>query len=117
MQLLGFVSDEDLLALYARCRATFYAPHNEDYGYVTVESFLSRKPVLTTTDSGGPLEFVTDGENGLVTAPDADAIAEGIDRLYATPERRLSEMGERGHERVRGITWDRVVDRLTESVR
>jgi glycosyltransferase involved in cell wall biosynthesis len=117
VNLLGFVSDDDLLSLYARCRATIYAPHNEDYGYVTVESFLSRKPVLTTADSGGPLEFVTDGENGLVTAPDADAIAEGIDRLYAAPEARLREMGESGHARVRGISWDRVVDCLTESVR
>jgi glycosyltransferase involved in cell wall biosynthesis len=117
VKLLGFVSDEDLLSLYARCRATFYAPHNEDYGFVTVESFLSRKPVLTTTDSGGPLEFVTDGESGLVTAPDADAIAEGIDRLFAAPEARLREMGESGHARVHGITWDRVVDCLTESVR
>jgi glycosyltransferase involved in cell wall biosynthesis len=117
VKLLGFVSDEDLLSLYARCRATFYAPHNEDYGFVTVESFLSRKPVLTTTDSGGPLEFVTDGDSGLVTAPDADAIAEGIDRVFAAPEARLREMGESGHARVRGITWDRVVDCLTESVR
>jgi glycosyltransferase involved in cell wall biosynthesis len=117
VELLGFVSDEELLDLYARCRATFYAPHNEDYGYVTVESFLSRKPVLTTVDAGGPLEFVTDGENGLVTAPDADAIAGGIDRLCAAPESLLREMGEAGHRRVRGITWERVVDRLTESVR
>jgi glycosyltransferase involved in cell wall biosynthesis len=117
VELLGFVSDEELLDLYARCRATFYAPHNEDYGYVTVESFLSRKPVLTTTDAGGPLEFVTDGENGLVTAPDPDAIAGGIDRLYAAPDTRLREMGEAGHRRVRDITWDKVVDRLTESVR
>jgi glycosyltransferase involved in cell wall biosynthesis len=117
VKLLGFVSDEDLLSLYARCRATFYAPHNEDYGFVTVESFFSRKPVLTTTDSGGPLEFVTDGDSGLVTAPDADAIAEGIDRVFAAPEARLREMGESGHARVRGITWDRVVDCLTESVR
>ena len=49
----------------------YYAPLNEDYGYVTVEAFLSRKPVVTTTDAGGPLEFVTDGETGLVAEPDA----------------------------------------------
>ena len=27
-------------------------------GYVTMESFLSKKPVITCSDSGGPLEFV-----------------------------------------------------------
>ena len=62
---LGFVPAEELVALYAGCRAAYYGPVDEDYGYVTVEAFLSRKPVLTTTDAGGPLEFVTDGENGV----------------------------------------------------
>lgn len=117
VQLLGFVSEDDLIALYARCRAAFYVPHDEDYGYVTVESFLARKPVLTTTDAGGPLEFVTDGECGLVTAPDSRAIAAAIDLLFETPDARLRDMGEAGHRRVAGITWDRVVERLVEATR
>ena len=29
----------------------------------------------------------------------------------------LMEMGEEGHGRVKDITWDRVIDRLTESIR
>jgi glycosyltransferase involved in cell wall biosynthesis len=117
VELLGFVSDQDLLDLYARCRATLYAPLNEDYGYVTVESFLSRKPVVTTTDSGGVLEFVEDGVNGTVAAPEPDALAEAIDRLWALPEARLQELGAEGHSRVQGISWDGVIDRLTESIR
>jgi glycosyltransferase involved in cell wall biosynthesis len=117
VELLGFVTAEDLIALYAGCRAAYYAPLNEDYGYVTVESFLSRKPVLTTTDAGGPLEFVVDGVNGVVTAPDPDAVAAGIDRMFALPDARLAEMGEEGHDRVSGITWDHVIDTLTEGLR
>jgi glycosyltransferase involved in cell wall biosynthesis len=116
VELLGFVSDEDLIALYAGCRAAYYAPLNEDYGYVTVEAFLSRKPVVTTTDAGGPLEFVTDGETGLVAPPEPEAIAATIDRIYALPEARLREMGEAALPRVRDITWDHVIDRLTETL-
>jgi len=116
VEFLGFVPDEALLELYSRARGAYYAPLNEDYGYVTVEAFLSGKPVLTTSDAGGPLEFVTDGESGLVTAPDPDAIAEGIDRLFEMPEARLRELGERGRERVSGITWDRVIGALTEGL-
>lgn len=116
VELLGFVSAEALVELYSRCRAAYYAPLNEDYGYVTVEAFLSRKPVLTTTDAGGPLEFVSDDETGVVTAPDPESIAHGIDRLWALPEARLREMGEAGCQRVQDITWDRVIDRLTESL-
>ena len=113
---LGYVSAEDLLLLYARCRAAYYAPLNEDYGYVTVEAFLSRKPVVTADDAGGVLEFVADGETGVVTPPDPDAIAAGIDRLWQEPVGRLREMGEAGRRRVAGITWDHVIDRLTEGV-
>ena len=117
VELLGFVSADALLDLYAGCRAAYYAPLNEDYGYVTVEAYLSKKPVVTTTDAGGPLEFVTDGEDGLVTAPEPEAIAAAIDRLWQMPAARLADMGEAGRRRVADISWDHVIDRLTESLR
>jgi glycosyltransferase involved in cell wall biosynthesis len=114
---LGFVSAEDLVAFYAGCRAAWYAPQDEDYGYVTVESFLSRKPVVTSTDAGGPLEFVEDGVTGVVAAPEPQALAEAIDRLFALPEARLREMGAVARGRVEHLSWDTVVDRLTETLR
>ncbi len=114
VELVGFVAPDDLVALYAGCRAAYYAPLNEDYGYVTVESFLSRKPVVTTTDAGGPLEFVSAGETGLVAEPSPEAIAARIDDLWGMPEVRLREMGEAGFGRVCDINWDHVIDRLTE---
>jgi glycosyltransferase involved in cell wall biosynthesis len=116
VELLGFVSADELVDLYARCRAAYYAPLNEDYGYVTVEAFLSRKPVVTTTDAGGPLEFVTDGETGLVAAPAPEAVADAIDRLWALPRATLAAMGDAGRARVADISWDRVVDALTEGL-
>jgi glycosyltransferase involved in cell wall biosynthesis len=117
VQLVGFLAAEDLIERYARCRAAYYAPLNEDYGYVTVEAFLSGKPVLTTTDAGGPLEFVTHEVTGLVAPPEPEAIAEAIDRLWELPVARLREMGAEGRRRVQDITWDRVIDRLTECLR
>jgi glycosyltransferase involved in cell wall biosynthesis len=116
VELLGFVSADELVDLYAGCRAAYYAPLNEDYGYVTVEAFLSRKPVVTTTDAGGPLEFVTDGETGLVAEPSPEAVAAAIDRLWALPQATLAAMGDAGRERVAGISWERVVDALTEGL-
>jgi glycosyltransferase involved in cell wall biosynthesis len=116
VELLGFVAPDDLISLYAGCRAAYYAPLNEDYGYVTVESFLSRKPVVTTTDAGGPLEFVSAGETGLVAEPAPESIAAAIDELWALPEARLREMGEAGLLRVRDINWDTVIDKLTEGI-
>ncbi|HXK09051.1 MAG TPA: glycosyltransferase family 4 protein [Vicinamibacteria bacterium] len=117
VELLGFVADEDLLALYGGCRAALYVPLDEDFGYVAIESFLSRKPVITTTDAGGPLEFVEEGVSGFVRPPEPAALAEAIDDVTALPEARLRDMGAEGHRRVAHISWDAVVDRLTESLR
>jgi len=51
---------EPVADLYAGALGVVYAPFDEDYGYVTLESFLAGKPMITTTDAGGPLEFVRD---------------------------------------------------------
>ena len=54
----GRVDEAELADLYARCLAVYYAPVDEDFGMVPYEAFLAEKPVLTTTDAGGPLEVV-----------------------------------------------------------
>jgi glycosyltransferase involved in cell wall biosynthesis len=115
VQLLGHVTDEQMIDLLAGARGLVFTPFEEDYGYVTLEAFLARKPVITATDSGGPLEFVVDGENGFVRDPAPQALAEAITRL-ATDERLARRLGEHGFERARLITWEGVVERLLAAV-
>ncbi len=112
----GFVPEEELLSLYAGAFAVLYAPVDEDYGYVTVEAFLSGKPVVTCKDSGGTLEFVEDGVSGYVVDPEPQALAEAVNRLFAD-RGRAREMGASGRPRVTGIGWDAVIDALTEPLR
>ena len=61
----GRVDEAALAELYATCRAVYYAPIDEDFGMVPLEAYRSSKPVVTATDSGGPLDFVVAGETGL----------------------------------------------------
>jgi glycosyltransferase involved in cell wall biosynthesis len=110
--LLGRVDDDTLIELYAGCRAVLFAPYQEDYGYVTLEAFLSRKPVITANDSGGTLEFVADGVNGFICEPAPDALAAAVNRL-GTDASLAAELGARGHGVAASITWDNVVNRLT----
>ena len=114
VRFVGRVSDDELLGLYATCGAVIFPPADEDYGYIALEAFLSKKAVVTCTDSGGPLEFVIDGENGRVVAPDAAALAEAIGALLADPQ-KSREFGERGFERVREIRWENAVRALLEA--
>jgi glycosyltransferase involved in cell wall biosynthesis len=108
----GWTDDAELKSLYARCGCVFYAPWDEDYGLVTLEAFHSGKPVVTTTDAGGPLEFVRDGETGLVAAPEPEAVAAALGRLLARPA-EAREMGAAGRASVQGICWDTVIAALT----
>jgi len=107
----GSVSDDRLLELYAGALGVVYAPFDEDYGYVTLEAFLARKPVVTARDSGGTLEFVQDGVNGFVCEPDAGAMADAFSRL-AQDRVRAASLGDAGFERARLVTWDGVVEKL-----
>jgi len=109
---LGMVGDEDLIDLYARALAVVYPPFDEDFGYVTLEAFLARKPVITCTDSGGPNEFVVDGVNGFVCAPVPDALAAALSQLAADPA-KAAALGDAGHEVAAAITWDGVIEKLT----
>jgi glycosyltransferase involved in cell wall biosynthesis len=111
---LGHVTDDEKLGLYAHALGVFFGPYDEDYGYVTLEAMLASKPVITCTDSGGPLEFTRDGETGCVVAPDPEEIARAIDSLYGD-KTRAAELGQRGRETYEGmnISWSNVVDRLT----
>ncbi|PYR55701.1 MAG: hypothetical protein DMF85_18830 [Acidobacteria bacterium] len=112
---LGTVDDDALVDLYRDALAVVYPPYDEDFGYVTLEAFLARKPVVTATDSGGPNEFVADGVNGFVCAPEPDAIAAAINRLAADRQRARS-LGDAGYDRARTITWDGVIEKLTGTI-
>jgi len=116
VEFLGRVSDEELLDLYANALAVFYAPHNEDYGYVTLEAFASAKPVIAASDSGGVLEFVRHEENGLVAEPTSDAVGRAVNRLVENRD-WARKLGENGRELIsrsglESTGWDTVVSAL-----
>ncbi len=107
------VSDDRLHELYRGALGVFFGPYDEDYGYVTIEAFAAARPVVTLTDSGGPLEFVRDAGSGLVTEPKAKAIAEAFDRLWSDRQSARA-WGLEGNRLVREIVpaWPQVVERL-----
>ena len=113
VQCLGVVEHARKLELYARCLAVYNGVYDEDYGYLTLEAFLSAKPVVTHTDSGGPLEFVVPEASGIVTPPEPRMIAQALDRLFE--DRRSAErMGAEGLATPArlNVNWDHAIARL-----
>lgn len=108
--LRGRVDDDELRDLYNHCRAVYYAPLDEDYGFTTVEALSAMKPVVTAPDSGGVLEFVADGDCGLVSELEPAALGSAFNRLNDVALAR--RLGANGPDRTAGLTWDTVVDAL-----
>jgi len=116
IKLIGFISEEEKRAFYARSLGVFFGPYDEDYGYVTLEAMLSKKPVITCKDSGGPLEFVVNNQTGFVVEANEKEIAEKIDWLYYN-KHKAKVLGENGFEnyKSKNISWDNVVEKLLEN--
>src|SRR5690348_16038245 len=111
VQFIGRITDAEMIDHLARCRAVCFPPFDEDYGFVTVEAFASRKPVITCVDSGGPTELVRDGENGWVVSPTADALAAALREAMDDP-RKTERLGSAGHTLAATMTWNGAVETL-----
>lgn len=111
VKLAGHLDDAALAGLYARCRAVYYAPVNEDYGLVPIEAFRSRKPVLTATDSGGPTELVQHGRNGYVLPAAPKEFAHHM-TLLLQDSALAEKLGSYGFESTKQINWPETVIQL-----
>jgi glycosyltransferase involved in cell wall biosynthesis len=110
---LGFVTDQELLDLYANALAVLFVPKEEDFGYITIEAMLSHKPVIVCTDSGEPARLVQNGSSGFVVKPDAVEIAAAMSVL--AKDRKLArDMGEYACAHVPSQSWSAVVEKLLQ---
>jgi len=107
--------ETERLDLYGNCLAVMFVPIDEDLGYVTLEAMLCAKAVLTASDSGGPLDFVEDGQTGCVRHPDIVQMAEAMDQLWSD-RARTRAMGRAGHARYADMRlgWSRVLECLLD---
>lgn len=111
---LRFVPRADLARMVNGALAVAYLPFDEDsLGYCTMEAFRAAKPVITTTDSGGVLDIVRDGENGRVVLPDAEALGLAMASLAADAT-RARDMGLAGRAAMEAerLDWPTTVERL-----
>ncbi len=115
---LGGVDDDTLLRHYAEARGVVFVPRDEDYGYITLEAMLAAKPLITVQDAGGPLEFITHGQEGLVTAPNPGDLGAAFAQLMGDAA-AAEAMGQAGHARYAemNISWDHVVETLAGKAR
>lgn len=115
IEFLGFVSENDLVKLYANSLGVVFTPKDEDLGLITLDAMRSKKPVVTVTDSGGPTEFVEEGVTGFLSQPTPESLAAKLQALVDDPA-LAQQMGEEACRRVESITWENTVKKLFEGV-
>ena len=114
IQFLGRVSDDELINYYSDALAIPFIPLREDFGYVTLEAFSSAKAVITCTDSGEPLHFVSHQKTGLVCEPTPQDIKVAMEQLFLNRDLAFT-MGQRGAESISQIAWPKVAQRLLDA--
>ena len=109
----GRLTDAQLIEQLSRCRAVVFPPFQEDYGFVTVEAFASRRAVITCRDSGGPAELVRDGINGFVCDPAPESLARALRAL--TDDAMLpARLGEAAYATGARLNWKDTIVKLVE---
>ena len=112
----GFVSEQEMVDLYAGARGVIFTPVDEDLGYIALEAMLAGKPLLTLSDAGEPAALVRDDIEGLVVAPEHQLFAEAMNRLMSRPTLARS-LGAASFERYQtlDISWAHAISTLTQA--
>ena len=112
VKLLGFVTREHLIDCYRHCMFIVHLPYDETYGLAYLEAAAFSKPAVASNHAG-PAEIVIDGQTGLLVDPsNSDEIAEKIELMCISAERR-KKMGENAFIRLKQkFLWEGYVERF-----
>lgn len=111
VDLPGRLDRRRVAAEMSRAAVVVVPSRAESFGITVLEAWRAGAPVVATT-RGGPPEFVTPDETGLLVDPlDTVALSSALVRLLADPGLR-ERLGTAGRAIVESTyTWDRVADR------
>lgn len=112
----GFVDQDELPAYYAAADVFVFPTLADTYGIVLLEAAASGLALIASTQAGATLDFVKDGEDGLIfTPPDEHALAELIAKLADHPE-LVQDLGLAAYNVARLRTPDRTAEKYVSAI-
>ncbi|MBA2340822.1 MAG: glycosyltransferase family 4 protein [Pyrinomonadaceae bacterium] len=107
VRLTGYISDDDLCALYASCRSFIYPSSYEGFGLPPLEAMACGAPVIASRIPA--LIETLEGAAELVPPTDALALASSIIALLEDEAKRKS-LSDAGRKRAAEFTWRRAAE-------
>jgi glycosyltransferase involved in cell wall biosynthesis len=104
LQLVGPQDESALRAFYADVDCVVSSEAHAGWANLAAEAMACGVPVVCTRH--GTAAFARDGENALVVAPEADAIARAIERLRGDAA-LCRNLAEHAREAIGTFTWER----------
>ena len=101
IKLVGFVTDEDLRALYSSCRAFIYPSIYEGFGLPPLEAMACGAPVI-----GSRVPSIKESAARIVSPTDANDLARNVIELLRDEQARQS-LSSAGIKHAREFTWQR----------
>jgi glycosyltransferase involved in cell wall biosynthesis len=106
----GFVSLEELKALYGSCDIFALPSHEEGWGMVITEAMASESPIVATNVSGIP-EQVYNGENGYIIEPNnPNSLAKKLKLLMENRQKRQVMGGKSREIAVSQFSWEAITE-------
>jgi len=113
VEILNWVSQNDLLNLYSDCKGFITTSKDEDFGMTPVEAMASGKPVIAPNE-GGYKETVIHGKTGiLIDDIDPQKLCKAVKEIGINPERFRSECLRRAREFDTGRFINRIRELIT----
>ncbi len=115
VEFVSGLTDQEIVELYAKCTMAVTPSVYEGFGFPVGEAMSCGAPVVSTT--GGSLPEVVGDAGVLVPPKDPVALANAIDDLLASPEKR-DELGAKARNRiVTEFNWARTANQVTDIYR
>lgn len=112
----GYLKGDELVAAYRAADAFLFPSTTETFGLVALEAMACRVPVIAAR-SGGVVDTVVDGVNGLFFEPDQpEQMGVLVRRLRENPDYR-EQLAENGLAHARSRSWRATMDQLVEYYR
>jgi glycosyltransferase involved in cell wall biosynthesis len=98
IEYMGYVSDEQLAALYAGAKAFLALATDEDFGMTPVEAMAAGTPVIAYA-GGGYKESIIDGKTGILFSDDLVSAIRKFEKMKFNPEVCIAQTKKFSKER------------------